>query len=166
MPSLPLSSARGDTPPPSTMAVSAPRAREEGGLPPRFDDNRPLHGRGRNLFPPCPHCGMQNHPANKCWKQFGKPPTAQVVLTPPAPFSPALPNIPAPQYHVTLTSTEYDALPHFVSIESSGTTRVTPSRSLHQILYVPGFPFNLLSISAITRSLPCTITFFPFHYIF
>ena len=40
--------------------------------------------------------------------------------------------------------------------------RVTPSLSLRQILYVPGFPVNLLSISAITRALPHTFTFFPF----
>ena len=51
-------------------------------------------------------------------------------------------------------------------VQSRGTTRVTPSLSLHQILYVPGFPVNLLSISAITRALPCTVTFFPFHSIF
>ena len=51
-------------------------------------------------------------------------------------------------------------------IQGRGTTRVTPSLSLHQILYVHGFPVNLLSISAITRALPCTVTLFPFHYIF
>ena len=51
-------------------------------------------------------------------------------------------------------------------VQGRGTTRVTPSLSLHQILNVPGFPVNLLSISAITRALPCTVTFFPFHCIF
>ena len=66
MPSLPLSSAPGDMPPPSAMAVSALRARDDGGIPPRFDENRPPRGRGHNLFPPCPHCGKQNDPANKC----------------------------------------------------------------------------------------------------
>ena len=230
MPSLPLSSAPGDTSPPSAMVVFAPRACDDGGLPPRFDGNRPPRGRGHNLFPPCPHCGKKNHPANKCWKQFGKPPTAQVVLT-----LPALPNIPAPLYHVTLTLAEYDTLHRFATTDASsfaslaslpapstsgtsallassspswiinsgasshmngtssllssyhptpshplvtiadgrpcpvqgrGTTRVTPSLSLHQILYVPGFPVNLLSISAITRALPCTVIFFPFHCIF
>ena len=178
----------------------------------------------------CPHCGKQNHPANKCWKQFGKPPIAQAVLTPPAP-----PNIRAPQYHVTLTPAEYEAIRHFASTDASssaslasllapstsgtsallassssswiidsgasshitetssllssyhptpshslviiadgrpcqvqdrGTTRVTPSLSHHEILYVPGFPINLLSISAITRAFPCTFTFFPFDCIF
>ena len=51
-------------------------------------------------------------------------------------------------------------------VQGRGTTRVTPSLSLHEILYVTGFPVNLLSISAITRALPCTVTFFPFHCIF
>ena len=235
MPSLPLSSAPSDTTPPLAMAVSAPRARDDGGLPPRFDGNRPPRGCGSNLFPPCPHCGKQNHPANKCWKQFSKPPTAQAVLTPLAPNIPSPPNIPALQYHVTLTSAKYDALRRFVSTDASssaslvsllapstsgtsallassspswiidseasshmtrtssllspyhptpshppvtiancrpcsvqghGTIHVIPSLSLHQFLYVPGFPVNLLSISAITRALPCTVTLFPFHYTF
>ena len=81
-----LSSAAGDTPPPSAMAISAPRARDDGGLPPHFDGSSPPHGRGRNVFPPCPHCSKKKHPANKCYKQFGKPPTAQMVLTPLVPF--------------------------------------------------------------------------------
>ena len=217
------------------MTVSAPRARDDGDLPPYFNGSRPPHGCGHNVFLPCPYCGKQNHPTNKYWKQFGKPPTAQAVLTPLTPFSPALANIPAPQHYVTLTSTEYDALRCFTSIDvfssaslallpapstsgisalltsssplwiidsgassqmtktslllssyhptpfhppvtivngqpcpvqGCGTTRVTPSLSLHQILYVPSFPVNLLSISAITCALPCTYTFFPFHCIF
>ena len=225
MPLLPLSSAPGDMPPSSTMAIFAPRAREDGGLPPRFDGSRPPCGRGRNVFPPCPHCGKQNHPANKCWKQFGKLAIAQAALTP----------IHPPQYPVSLTSTEYDALQHFTSIDASssaslasllapsrsetyallassspswiidlgasshmtgtssllssyhptpshppltiadgrpcrvqgrGTNRVTPSLWLHQILYVPRFLVNLLSISAITRALPYIVTLFPFHCIF
>ena len=51
-------------------------------------------------------------------------------------------------------------------VQGGGTTRVIPSLSLCQILYVPSFPVNLLSISAIARALPCTFTFFPFHCIF
>ena len=51
-------------------------------------------------------------------------------------------------------------------VQGHGTSRVTPSLSLHQIFYVPGFRVNLLSISAITCALLYTFTFFPFHYIF
>ena len=42
---LPLSSAPSDTPPPSTMVVFAPQARDDGDLPPRFDGNRSPRGR-------------------------------------------------------------------------------------------------------------------------
>ena len=115
------------------MVVSAPRARDDGSLPPCFDGSCPPYGHGRNVFPPCPHCNKQNHLANKCWKQFDKPPTAQAVLTPPAPFSLAPPNIPAPQYHVTLVSAEYDALRRSVSIDASSFASLaslsTPSTS-------------------------------------
>ena len=34
-----------------------------------------------------------------------------------------------------------------------------PSLSLTSILYVPGFPFNLISISKLTRDLHCVLTF-------
>ena len=147
MPSLPLSSTPSDTPPPSSMAVSAPRAHDDGGLPPRFDGNCPPRGRDRNLFPPCPHCGKQNHPANKCWKQFSKPPTAQAVLTPLAP-----PNIPAPQYHVTLTPTEYDALRHFSSTDASSSTSLaslpSPSTSGTSTLLASSSPSWIIDSGA------------------
>ena len=90
------------------MTISAPRAGDDGGHPHRFDGSCPPCGRGRNVFPPCPHCGKHNDLANKWWKHFGKSPTAQAVLTPPAPFFLAPPSILAPQYHVTLMSIEYD----------------------------------------------------------
>ena len=199
-PSLPLSSAPGDTPPPSSMAVSAPRARDDGGLPPRFDDNHPPRGRGRNLFPPCPHCGKQNHPTNKCWKpaeydalrRFASTDASSsaslaLLPTPYTSSTSALLASSSPSWiinsgassHMTGTSSllsSYHPTPSHPPItiadgrpcplQGRGTTRVTPSLSLHQILYVPGFPVNLLSISAITRALPCTVTFFPFHCIF
>ena len=38
--------------------------------------------------------------------------------------------------------------------------------SLEKVLYVPDFPVNLLSISAISKKLLCYVTFFPFHCIF
>ena len=38
--------------------------------------------------------------------------------------------------------------------------------TLHNVLYVPGFPTNLLSISTITRTLNCVAIFYPFHCVF
>ena len=70
----------------------------------------------------CPHWGKQNHLANKCWKHVGKPPTAQAVMTHSTPFYVAPPSIHAPQYHVTLTLAEYDALCCSASIDASSST--------------------------------------------
>ena len=153
MPLLPLYSTPSDTPPPSAMAVSTPRARDDGGLPPRFDGNRPPRGCGRNLFPPCPHWGKQNHPANKCWKQFGKPPTAQAVMTPLAPHNiPAPPNIHAPQYHVTLAPAEYDALRRFASTDASSSTSLAlllaPSTSGTSALLASSSPLCIIDSGA------------------
>ena len=146
MPLLPLSSTPGNTPPPSTMDVCTPRACDDGGLSPLFDGNPP-RGRGRNLFPPCPHCGKQNHPVNKCWKQFGKPPIAQVVFTPPTP-----PNIPAPQYHVTLTPAEYDALRRFASTDASSSASLAslpaPSTSSTSALLASSSPSWIIDSGA------------------
>ena len=84
-----------------------------------FDGSRPPRGLGHNVFQPCPYCGKKNPLANKSWKQFSKPPSARAILTPLAPFSPALLSILAPQYHVTFTSAEYDTLRHSASIDAS-----------------------------------------------
>ena len=52
------------------------------------------------------------------------------------------------------------------SVEGYGSTKPTPSLTLHNVLYVPGFPTNLLSISTITRTLNCVAIFYPFHCVF
>ena len=48
----------------------------------------------------------------------------------------------------------------------SGQSRATSSLPLQNILYIPGFPANLLSISAITKALHCGVLFFPHHCVF
>ena len=52
------------------------------------------------------------------------------------------------------------------SIKGYGSTKPTPSLTLHNVLYVPGFPTNLLSISTITCTLNCVVIFYPFHCVF
>ena len=51
-------------------------------------------------------------------------------------------------------------------VSGSGTSRATTTLPLHNVLYVPGFPTNLLSISAITKALNCGLFFYPYHCIF
>ena len=52
--SPPLSFARGNTPPPSSIFISTLPAHDDGGLPPCFDGSHSPRGHGRNYFPPCP----------------------------------------------------------------------------------------------------------------
>ena len=51
-------------------------------------------------------------------------------------------------------------------VKGSNITQATFTLPLHNVLYVPGFPTNLLSISAITKALNCGVFFYPYHYIF
>jgi len=46
-----------------------------------------------------------------------------------------------------------------VSSHGVGTIHLLPSLSIDDVLYVPGSPFNLLSISCLTRSLDCVVSF-------
>ncbi|KAK2437071.1 putative mitochondrial protein [Trifolium repens] len=40
-----------------------------------------------------------------------------------------------------------------------GTVQILPSLSVDSVLYIPGCPFNLLSVNRLTRSLDCIVTF-------
>ena len=51
------------------------------------------------------------------------------------------------------------------SVTRKGSTSPT-QLPLQDVLYVLNFPFNLISISALTKALLCYVTFFPYHYIF
>ena len=42
----------------------------------------------------------------------------------------------------------------------------TSSLELNQVLHVPKLSFNLFSVNQITKSLNCSVTFFPTHCIF
>ena len=46
-----------------------------------------------------------------------------------------------------------------VSSHGVGTVKLFPSLTIDNVLYVPGSPFNLLSISRLTRSLDCVVSF-------
>ena len=55
---------------------------------------------------------------------------------------------------------------HSCSVKGYGLTKLTPSLTLHNVLYVLGFPTNLLSISTITHTLNCAAIFYPFYCVF
>jgi hypothetical protein len=46
-------------------------------------------------------------------------------------------------------------------VAGSGTTHLSPDIELLFVLHVPSFPFNLLSISKITKALNCSVSFYP-----
>jgi hypothetical protein len=50
-------------------------------------------------------------------------------------------------------------------VVGSGTIHLSPDIEL-TVLHVPGFPFNLLSISKITKALNCSVSFYPSLCIF
>ena len=52
------------------------------------------------------------------------------------------------------------------SVKGYESTKPTPSLTLYNVLYVPGFPTNLLSISTIIRTLNCVVIVYPFHCVF
>ena len=47
-----------------------------------------------------------------------------------------------------------------------GTANLSPNLSLSSVLYIPDFPFNLLSISKLTKLLNCAAIFLSTHCIF
>ncbi|KAL3537868.1 hypothetical protein ACH5RR_001234 [Cinchona calisaya] len=52
------------------------------------------------------------------------------------------------------------------SVVGSGIANPTTSISLSSVLCLPNFSFNLLSVSKITRTLNCFVSFFPDHCVF
>ena len=55
---------------------------------------------------------------------------------------------------------------HVCPVAGKGLATPTSSLPLSDVLYVPNFPVNLLSISAITKTLFCSVYFFPYHCTF
>ena len=52
------------------------------------------------------------------------------------------------------------------TISGLGTTNLSPNLSLSSVLYIPDFPFNLFSISKLTKILNCAAIFLSTHCIF
>ena len=52
------------------------------------------------------------------------------------------------------------------SVSRKGSITCSPLLSLSSFLHVPKFSTNLLSVSSLTNSLNCSVTFFPSHCVF
>ena len=60
-------------PPSSISPTSEVSALVVSGGPSKASGKGSSSGKPRNSFPPCKYCGKTSHPAEKCWKEFGKP---------------------------------------------------------------------------------------------
>ena len=49
------------------------------------------------------------------------------------------------------------------SIGGEGVVQASSQLPFENVLFVSNFPINLLSINAITKSLHCKVSFFPYH---
>ena len=64
---------------------------------------------------------------------------------------------------VTVTSSIMLPNGQNVDISRVGTVRLTSLLVLHNVLFVPSFRYNLISVSSLTKSLPCSLTFSDDH---
>ena len=100
--------------------------------------------------------------------QFGKPPTAQAIMTPSPTLSPSSPGTPTPYYHVTLTSAEYDALRWSRSTDASSSdspallpTPSTLDTSAHLGSSSPSWIINYGASSQMTQTSSLLSSYHP-----
>ncbi|RVW35393.1 hypothetical protein CK203_077027 [Vitis vinifera] len=98
-----------------------------------------------------PYCNKLGHARDRCYQLHGRPPrTAHVAQSSDSPL-PQPPSSSASQASVASVAS--------VAQPGIGLALPLPSLPLTFVLYTPECPFNLISISKITRTLNCSITF-------
>uniref|UniRef100_A0A2N9GH48 Integrase catalytic domain-containing protein n=1 Tax=Fagus sylvatica TaxID=28930 RepID=A0A2N9GH48_FAGSY len=110
----------------------------------------------------CTHCGRTNHTIDFCWKLHGKPAWANHATID------GDNSTPISEEQVLISKAEYDSILQRASSSSmvaSGTVS-TPNLTFSNVLYLPEFPFNLLSVHKLTVALHCSIAFFPSYCVF
>nr|CAN79672.1 hypothetical protein VITISV_012210 [Vitis vinifera] len=129
--------------------------------------------RGRGQRPHCTYCNKLGHTRDRCYQLHGRPPrTAHVAQSsdsqlpqpPSSSASQASQAFVASDLFSSITTTS--DLPVVTLANGSqtvakgiGLTLPLPSLPLTSVLYTPECPFNLISISKITRTFNCSITF-------
>ncbi|RVW72973.1 Retrovirus-related Pol polyprotein from transposon RE1 [Vitis vinifera] len=132
--------------------------------------------RGRGQRPHCTYCNKLGHTRDRCYQLHGRPPRTAIW---PSPLILRCLSLRAPPHlrHLRLLLPLLPSLDLFSSITTTSLPTVTlangsqtvakgiglalplPSLPLTSVLYTPECPFNLISISKITRTLNCSITF-------
>ncbi|RVW40760.1 Retrovirus-related Pol polyprotein from transposon RE1 [Vitis vinifera] len=134
--------------------------------------------RGRGQRPHCTYCNKLGHTRDRCYQLHGRPPrTAHMAQSsdsplPQPPSSSASQTSQASIASVAQPGNASACLTHTSSLgpwildsgasdhlSGIGLALPLPSLPLTSVLYTPECPFNLISISKITRTLNCSITF-------
>ncbi|RVW54161.1 Retrovirus-related Pol polyprotein from transposon RE1 [Vitis vinifera] len=142
---------------------------------PSLDD---VGTRGRGQRPHCTYCNKLGHTRDRCYQLHGRPPrTAHMAQSsdsplPQPPSSSASQTSQASIASVAQPGNASACLTHTSSLgpwildsgasdhlSGIGLALPLPSLPLTSVLYTPECPFNLISISKITRTLNCSITF-------
>nr|CAN68461.1 hypothetical protein VITISV_037728 [Vitis vinifera] len=134
---------------------------------------------GRGQRPQCTYCNKLGHTRDRCYQLHGQPPrTAHIAQSsdpllsrPDSAASSTSQKSGASDHissnkHLFSSITTTSALPTVTLANGSqtmakgiGLAHPLPSLPLHSVLYAPECPFNLISISKITLTLNCSITF-------
>ncbi|RVW51567.1 hypothetical protein CK203_066662 [Vitis vinifera] len=134
--------------------------------------------RGRGQRPHCTYCNKLGHTRDRCYQLHGRPPrTAHMAQSSDSPL-PQPPSSSASQTsqasiasvaqpgNVSACLTHTSSLGPWIldsgasdHLSGIGLALPLPSLPLTSVLYTPECPFNLISISKITRTLNCSITF-------
>ncbi|RVW39243.1 Retrovirus-related Pol polyprotein from transposon TNT 1-94 [Vitis vinifera] len=116
--------------------------------------------RGRGQRPHCTYCNKLGHTRDRCYQLHGRPPrTAHMAQSSDSPL-PQPPSSSASQTsQASIASVAQTANGSQTVAKGIGLALPLPSLPLTSVLYTPECPFNLISISKITRTLNCSITF-------
>ncbi|RVW91347.1 Retrovirus-related Pol polyprotein from transposon RE2 [Vitis vinifera] len=116
--------------------------------------------RGRGQRPHCTYCNKLGHTRDRCYQLHGRPPrTAHMAQSSDSPL-PQPPSSSASQTsQASIASVAQPANGSQTVAKGIGLALPLPSLPLTSVLYTPECPFNLISISKITRTLNCSITF-------
>ena len=72
---------------------------------------------------------------------------------------------------VKLVKTGYNRKVHFPNggvtlVTHTGSSRITDTRELKDVMFVPNFQYNSLSVSQLTREFHCFVSFYPGFFLF
>ncbi|PIN05129.1 hypothetical protein CDL12_22326 [Handroanthus impetiginosus] len=138
---------------PSTALLSNKNlAKHQGNQLSQFNNSK------KNWNLQCDNCHLRGHMRESCYKLIGYPADFKFTKkrNPPSFSTANLVQTPSPNSHFVRLSTG-----HTSSVTHSGSFLFSENKSLHDVLCIPDFKYNLLSVSKLTKNLHCAVTFYP-----